>query len=101
MMKLYISGPMTGLPEFNFPAFMAAAKELRKRGHQVCNPAEKNEEGNPDMQWIDYMRLDIKMLMDCDGVACLPGWENSRGAKIEVDLARSLGFPVLPYVKWL
>jgi hypothetical protein len=100
-MKLYISGPMTGMPELNFPAFHAAAKELRERGYEVCNPAEKNEEANPDMQWIDYMRLDIKMLMDCDGVAYLPGWENSRGAKIEIELALSLGLPVRPYEKRL
>ena len=100
-MKIYISGPMTGLPELNFPAFHAAAKKLRERGYEVCNPAENNEEGNPDMQWIDYMRLDIKMLMDCDGVATLPGWANSAGAQIEVDLAHKLGFPVRSCAKWL
>lgn len=100
-MKIYISGPMSGLPELNFPAFNEAAKQLRALGHEVANPAEKQEEGNPGMQWIDLMRLDIKMLMDCDAVAALPGWGDSRGARIEVELATALGFLVQPYYHWL
>jgi hypothetical protein len=98
-MKLYISGPVSGMPGLNKDAFNAAEIQLDAAGHSVINPVKN---GVPDTSpWLDHMRADIKMLMDCDGVACLPGWENSRGAKIEVELARSLGFPVLPYAKWL
>ena len=98
-MKLYISGPMTGIPGLNKPAFNEAEVQLDAAGHSVINPVKN---GVPDTSpWLDHMRADIKMLMDCDGVAYLPGWENSRGAKIEMELARSLGFPVLPYAKWL
>lgn len=39
-MRIYVSGPMTGKPEFNYPAFNAAAKRLRDEGHFVINPAE-------------------------------------------------------------
>lgn len=100
-MRIYISGPMTGLPDLNFPAFNNAAEQLRSLGHEVFNPAEKQEENNPDMTWLDYMRLDIKILMDCDAVAYLPGSEKSRGAKIEMELARALGLPVQAYARWL
>ena len=31
---VYISGPMTGLPEFNYPAFFAKAAELRAEGRR-------------------------------------------------------------------
>ena len=37
---VYLSGPMTGLPDLNFPAFHAAADKLRSQGVQVVNPAE-------------------------------------------------------------
>ena len=39
-MRIYISGPMTGKHDFNYPAFNAAAKRLRSEGHFVINPAE-------------------------------------------------------------
>jgi hypothetical protein len=91
-MIIYISGPMTGLPELNFPAFNAAAAQLRSLGYGVVNPAEFGEgEGKT---WADYMRKDIKALMDCTHVAVLPGWENSKGARVEVYLAGQLGMPV-------
>jgi hypothetical protein len=91
-MIIYISGPMTGLPEFNFPAFHAAAAQLRSLGYEVINPAEFGEgEGKT---WADCMRKDIKALMDCTHVAVLPGWENSKGARIEVYLAGQLEMPV-------
>lgn len=100
-MKIYISGPMSGLPELNFPAFNEAAAKLRKLGYEVINPAEKPEENNPDMAWADYMRLDIKLLMDCDAVALLPGWINSKGARIEITLAEELGFELRTINGWI
>lgn len=94
--RVYISGPMTGLPEHNFPAFHNAAKRLRALGVEVVNPAEINPE--PGMPWAWYMRRDIKALMDCDAVATLPGWENSKGATLEVQIATALGMPVHPVI---
>lgn len=40
MKHLYISGPITGMPDLNFPAFHAAAAALRAAGYTVTNPAE-------------------------------------------------------------
>lgn len=92
MNRTYISGPMTGLPEFNFPAFHAKAAELRQAGVDVINPAEHDEA--PDLPWQVYLRKDIKMLMDCDTIHMLPGWRKSRGARLELLIALKLGFAV-------
>lgn len=102
-MKIYISGPMTGLPDLNFPAFHDAAAKLRALGHEVTNPAEKQEENDPSMTWMDYMRLDIAMMMlnKCDAVALLQGYGHSKGAMTELNLAQSLGFDIRTIEDWL
>lgn len=92
-LKIYLAGPMTGLPEFNYPAFNAEATRLRAAGYQVENPAEV--EAPASGKWTDYMRLTITKMMRCDCVAKLPGWKRSRGARIEVWLGRLLGFKVI------
>lgn len=92
MKRIYISGPMTGLPELNFPAFHATAVSLRAYGHSVTNPAELNPDG---ASWGDCMRRDITALMDCDTVTTLPGWEHSKGARLEVLIAERLGMTVV------
>ncbi|MFN3375602.1 MAG: DUF4406 domain-containing protein [Burkholderiaceae bacterium] len=97
--RLYLCGPMTGLPEFNYPAFHAAAAELRACGFTVVNPAES---GLPaDAPWHQHMRVNLKAMMDCDGVALLPGWQASKGATLEVDLALELSMPVRRKLYWL
>lgn len=85
---IYLSGPMTGLPDYNYPAFNALAAALRGRGFVVNNPAEAGSIGR---SWEECMRAAIRMLCGSDVVVALPGWENSRGAKIEVGLATDLG----------
>jgi len=92
--RLYIAGPMTGLPEHNFPAFHAAAERLRKAGWKVINPAE-NFGGRTDLPRERYLREDVAQLVRCDAIALLPGWEESRGAKLEYLLARELGLKVI------
>ncbi|WP_206831642.1 DUF4406 domain-containing protein [Alicyclobacillus fructus] len=91
MKCVYLSGPMTGLPHGNRPAFMEAAQALRARGLTVVNPAEY---GSPEDDWYAAMRRDIRMLMDADAVVTLPGWERSRGARLEVYVASQLNMPV-------
>ena len=93
MKRIYLSGPMTGRPEFNFPAFHAAASELRSRGMAVVNPAEIEPTG--EKTWANCMKADIKALCDCCTVALLPGWEDSKGANIEARLAINLGMRVV------
>jgi len=91
-MKIYISGPMTGLPDLNFPAFHEAAKKLRGLGLDVVNPAEINADAAGD--WHQCMRADIKALCDCDVITMLPGWENSNGAHLEIQVAHRLGIQI-------
>lgn len=89
---VYISGPMTGLPDLNKPEFFAQAKRLRHLGFNVVNPAEVILQ--PGATWQDYIRADIILLMDCTDILMLPGWERSRGAKLEHHLAAELGFHI-------
>ena len=93
MSKIYICGPMTGLPEHNYPAFHAAAKTLRAQGHTVVNPAELDH--GDEKCWEDYLRRDIKGMMDCDTIAVLPGSDNSKGATFERMIAATLKFDVI------
>lgn len=96
---LYLSGPMAGLPEHNFPAFHAARAKLRAASYTVVCPAEL---GKCDgWTWEQYLRRDIRVLMDCDGVATLPGIDTSRGATLETFIARKLKMTVEPVQYWL
>ncbi|MEB0108278.1 DUF4406 domain-containing protein [Pseudomonas sp. MH9.3] len=92
MKRIYLIGPMTGLPDLNFPAFATMTESLRAGGHTVISPAELNPDGG---SWNDCMRRDIAALMECDTVATLPGWEHSKGARLEVLIAERLGMTVV------
>lgn len=92
-MKIYIAGPMTALPEHNYPAFHRAAKRLRDQGHQAVNPAEIVIDTSTP--WVDCMRADLHALLDCDAVFMLHGHEKSKGATLEKHIATALGFKVL------
>lgn len=93
MTVCYIAGPMAGVPEFNYPLFNSVAKTLRDRGLEVRNPAE-NDGGSADKSWDFYLRLGLAQLLECDSVVVLPGWENSRGARLELAVAEALGMTV-------
>lgn len=90
--RIYVAGPMTGYPNLNFQAFHATAAALRSHGWHVENPAEINAE--PAAGWLTCMRADIARLVTCDAIYMLPGWKQSRGARIEHSLAVGLGLEV-------
>lgn len=92
-MKLYLAGPMTGVPEMNRPLFKAETARLRSLGYEVVSPAEISagcEDG-----WLPCMRRDIAELVKCDGVALLPDWRSSRGARLEHYITEGLGLVVV------
>ncbi len=90
--RVYVAGPMTGLPEFNFPAFNAESAALRAQGLSVLNPAEHGiVEG---AEWADYLRHDIAGLVSCERIHLLQGWEKSKGARLEFHIATELGMAV-------
>lgn len=103
-MNLYLSGPMTGMPNLNRPRFRDAAMRLTEAGHMVYDPCEKNFRS-----YEDAMTADINMLTCCvpdgrgglstgrvfDAVVQLPGWEESRGATLEAAVAMACGIRVM------
>jgi hypothetical protein len=98
-LRLYLAGPMTGLPEFNYPAFHRAAKQLRAAGYDVVNPAEVNVDAS--IGWQAAMRRDIPAMLTCDGIAYLFNWFGSRGATLEIHIAANLGMPIESVDMWL
>ncbi len=94
---LYIAGPMFGLSDLNYPAFHAAAAELRLLGYEVESPAENK---NPSGEWSDWMRLGIAQVLRVEGIALLPGWEESKGATLEVHIAKQLGLSLGSVAAW-
>lgn len=98
-MKVYLSGPMTGLPDLNYPAFTMAAGRMRAHRHEVYNPAEWEEKHNNGkfnllLAFQDYCHFIIR---EADAVVTLPGWENSPGANAEVHLALAIGKAVYTF----
>jgi len=101
-MKLYLCGPMTGYADLNHPAFFKAETHLMSMGYEVINPAKMDEElgldphkGVMDHEFLkDAVKRDLDAVMTCDGIALLPEWEGSKGARAEVAVAQWLGKPV-------
>ena len=106
MTTIYLAGPMTGIPNLNFPLFNSEAARLRALGYVVINPAEIN--GGADelvacsnmtaeelaAHWRKCMRRDIPAMLDCDAIALLPNWFKSKGAKLEVHIATMFDMPI-------
>lgn len=113
-MKIYLAGPMRGYPNFNFPAFDYAATLLRKEGHEVFSPAERDRsvhgmklEDNPtgdEKLATANVGFSLRKALAADtayisnhatAIALLPFWEKSSGARAEHALALCLGHTVI------
>ena len=97
--RVYIAGPMTGLPDYNRGSFNGAAEALAAANLIPLNPAAIRLDDWAD--WLDYMRATARLLTEADGVALLPGWESSRGARIERRWATDVGIRVAPIDEWV
>jgi hypothetical protein len=99
MPKYYLAGPMSNIAAFNFPAFDAACERLRAANFEIVSP---HEHDTPETQkaaraskdgkslgggaesWAECLARDVVLIGDkCEGIIFLPGWINSRGAKLE------------------
>lgn len=113
-MKVYTAGPMTGIPQFNFPAFDAAAAMLRDWGYDVVSPAEldnkrdraaamRSKDGSAlsygkgvKATWGDFLARDVKLISDggIEAIVTLPGWRKSRGARLETFVGYLNNLPI-------
>lgn len=93
---IYLSGPMTGYIGWNYQTFHEAAAYLRGKGYEVFNPAEVFD-GVTSLPREVYMKEDIRALLDCETVMMLDGWKESEGAKLEYEIAKAIGLPVLEF----
>lgn len=92
----FLSGPMTDIPDCNYPAFERAAIILRAAGFNIRSPHENHP---PDAEIgslpaFDYYRKALELLYECDALILLRGWPQSRGANLELDSARMKNYPV-------
>lgn len=108
-MKIYVSGPMSGRPNLNEPAFREARRFIeRVGGHEAVLPHEvapyRHEGKKCPKSYADgqdghgsacYLRTDlIEMLAECDAVYMLADWESSVGARLEHSVAAASGMPI-------
>jgi hypothetical protein len=104
-LTLYLSGPMTGKPNFNFPLFDEVAAALRRQEWDILNPAEHDRHMHPDIEtWPGFAtgivspKFDVRHALEWDygsilrahGIALLPGWEASKGARGERFIAEQV-----------
>lgn len=101
-MKIYVSGPMTGIPHHNYPAFDAARDKLLADGHEVVSPPDINRRVGigadhtiSETKYQQLLRDDLYGLLACDAIYLLPGWQNSRGATLERQVAMTIGMEVI------
>lgn len=99
--RVYLSGPMTGIPDLNVPAFAEAAEACHEAGAVVVfNPTTAWGQLDRPLSW--YMRNDLHRLAQSDGdgpyfdaIVMLPGWYASDGATLEYQVARACGIAIL------
>lgn len=109
-MNIFVSGPMRGFAEFNFPEFARVTEWLRSQGHTVFSPAEHElalgfdptglEGTSEELAGLTFdlrraLRDELTWLLDnADKLVVLNGWEQSSGARAEVQTAWAVGIPV-------
>lgn len=92
MKRIYISGPMSGLPRLNWPLFNRTAVRLRNLRWEVVNPVAINND--PEADWLDCIAADVVAMRSCTAICMLPGWEASFGARIERLVAERMGLEI-------
>lgn len=105
-MRIYISGPITDVPNHR-DNFWLAGEWLKEEGHNVVNPVDhepgclgectrdrEGYDGKPHT-WECYLKYDLIMMLQCEAVYVLSGWEKSRGAQLEVQVASACGLEII------
>src|SRR5690349_7416021 len=91
-MRIYLSGPMQGLPGDNIQAFRHQAATLRAQGYLIEDPSE-HFAGMRGLPRHRYLATDVQVLIEkCRAIALMPGWQYSEGAKLELQIAIDRGY---------
>jgi len=98
---VYLSGAISNLsmPEV-IDKFNLAEHLLINHGFNVVNPVKLDHSANLSKDWAKYMQVDLKALMDCDTIALLPCWKESKGAQLEFQVAKALNYPIIFLEGW-
>ncbi|MDR0514650.1 MAG: DUF4406 domain-containing protein [Coriobacteriaceae bacterium] len=97
-MRVYVCGPVTGIPGGNRPQFDFVAEQLRTEGHE---PVVPHDHVDPSWPWGRCMRALIPVMLSCDAVVTLLGWSRSKGAGLEVHISSALGIETMPAKEFL
>ena len=92
---VYLSGPMTGLPDYNRVAFNLRAEAFRAAGYTVNNPAEISVTHGTSKSYGFYFRRAMRMLLNSDVVYVFGDITESKGALMELDVAKMAEMPIV------
>ena len=92
---VYLSGPMTGLPDYNRAAFNLRAEAFRAAGYSVKNPADISVTHGTDKSYEFYFKRALRMMLDADVVYVFGDTTQSRGVEMELQVAKMAGMQVV------
>ena len=92
MIKIYISGKITGTTDY-IKRFERAEKTLSN--YIVINPAKVNAQLPIETTWKEYMQMSMTMLKMCNAIYMLKGWEDSKGARLEYNYAVENNYKII------
>lgn len=90
---IYLSGPMTGLPNMNKNEFDAYVNKYSQLGFKVISPANSIDY---TVSYETHIRHDVRTLLEdnIDAIYLLPNWQKSEGSQLEVHLAKMFKIPI-------
>lgn len=97
--RIYIAGPMTGYPYYNYKSFHDVESQLNAAGYQYINNPARHFHGNQELPWETYIAKAIDVIMNSEAVVVLPGWYKSVGARLEIAIATAIGNVVYSAIK--
>ncbi|ULQ59217.1 DUF4406 domain-containing protein [Brucepastera parasyntrophica] len=97
-MKLYLSGKITGNQNYK-EIFTRARVALTDAGFEVFDPSLVSFTTTPG--WGEAMKTVLQGMLQCDAVALIDNWMESKGSKVEYNLAATVGMIAMPIEWWI